>query len=109
MRQSQAGRGERDAVESRKSRPGRDLRSRKSPEPRLKIEGQPKRRTIQRPEKLPDKVEAPTKSGQAGGASADPPTPAPRYSPTKSRQAEPPGDTAPASQNCINADDTIKE
>ncbi len=42
------GRGERDAVESRKSRPGRDLRSRKSPDLRLKVEGRPKRRRIQR-------------------------------------------------------------
>src|SRR5260370_37703702 len=87
MRQSQAGRGERDAVESRKSRPSRDLRSRKSPEPRLKIEGQPKRRTIQRPEKLPDKVEAPTKSGQAGGAGAGAPRPGTRRFPPKSRQS----------------------
>ncbi len=61
------GRGERDAVESRKPRPGRDLRSRKSPDLRLKVEGQPKRRRIQRPEKLPDKIgagaDAPTGSG----------------------------------------------
>ncbi len=45
------GRQERDAVESRK----------------LKVEGQPKPRKIQRPEKLPDKVgvgaDAPTQSG----------------------------------------------
>src|SRR5260370_24249243 len=96
MRQSQAGRGERDAVESRKSRPGRDLRSRKSPEPRLKIEGQPKRRTIQRPEKLPDKVEAPTKSGQAGGAGAHAPTPGPGWFPTKHPQARQPRERPPA-------------
>ncbi len=41
------GREERDAVESRK----------------LKVEGQPKRRRIRRPEKLPDKVAALTGSG----------------------------------------------
>ncbi len=42
------GRKERDGVESRESRSGRDLRSRKSPDLRLKVEGQPKRRRIQR-------------------------------------------------------------
>ena len=42
------GREERDAVESRKSRPGRDLGPRKSPDLRLKVEGQPKRRRVQR-------------------------------------------------------------
>ncbi len=44
--------GGENTVESRKSRPGRDLRSRKSPDLRLKVEGQPKPRKIRRPEKL---------------------------------------------------------
>jgi hypothetical protein len=46
------GGGEEDTVESRKSRPGRDLRSRKSRDLRLKVEGQPKPGKIRRPEKL---------------------------------------------------------
>ncbi len=62
------GRKERDGVESRESRSGRDLRSRKSPDLRLKVEGQPKRSRIQRPDKLPEKFGAPTESGQADGA-----------------------------------------
>ncbi len=49
LRQSQAGRGERDAVESRK----------------LKVESQPKRRRIYRPEKLGAGADAKTGSGQA--------------------------------------------
>ena len=64
--------GEEDTVESRKSRPGRDLRSRATRDLRsrnlcdlrLKVEGQPKPRKIRRPGKLPDRV-------GAGGAGAD--------------------------------------